>query len=159
MKRAVLAAAFFAVAPAQASMIWASDFTLVEDAIERETGTPVRWTREGGSCKPKNNGGIIMGYYTPSANHITMCQNPRIRQSTLMNTLMHEGWHAQQDRCSKRPVLSDFEITRYLTPSDRREIRKFYSVKQYRAEAEARAVANRYDDDPHGYIQLLQEVC
>lgn len=159
LKRSLLAAVVLASTPAHASMIWASDFTLVEDAIEESTGTPVRWTREGGSCAPRNNGGVIMGYFSPSQNKITMCQNPRIRQSTLMNTLMHEGWHAQQDRCSKRPVLSDFEITRHLTPSDRREIRKFYSVSQYRAEAEARAVANQYDTDPDGYARLIRSLC
>ena len=42
-----------------------------------------------------------------------------------------------QDRCTKRPVLSDAEIRRHLTASDRREIRKFYPVSQHRAEGEA----------------------
>ena len=88
-----------------------------------------------------------------------MCQNPRFRQSTLMNTLMHEGWHAAQDRCTKSPWFSDWEIKRHLKSSDLREIRKFYPVKQHRAEAEARAVANYYEDDPDGYVQLLEEVC
>ena len=158
MKRALLAAAVFGIAPAHATL-WSPDFADVELAIEEETGTPVRWTRTGGSCAPKNDGGVILGYFTPSANTITMCQNPRIRQSTVLNTLMHEGWHAAQDRCTKEPHFSDREIKRQLTASDRREIRKFYSPKQYRAEAEARAVANYYDDDPQGYVELLQEVC
>ena len=159
LKRSLLAAVVLAATPAQAAMIWASDFTLVEDAIEHSTGTPVRWTRTGGSCAPRSNGSVTMGYYTPSANHITMCQNPRFGQSTLMNTLMHEGWHSVQDRCSRRPVFSDFEITRHLTSSDRREIRKFYPVRQHRAEAEARAVANYFDDDPDGYVQLIRRHC
>jgi hypothetical protein len=159
LKRALLAAAVFAAMPAQASMLWASDFTEVENAIEDSTGTPVRWTRTGGSCAPRSNGSVTMGYFTPSANHITMCQNPRFRQSTLMNTLMHEGWHAAQDRCTKSPWFNDWEIKRHLKSSDLREIRKFYPVKQHRAEAEARAVANYYEDDPDGYIQLLEEVC
>ena len=157
LNRSLLAAVALCAAPAHAYMT--SDLTLVEEAIEQSTGTPVRWTRTGGSCAPRSNGSVIMGYFTPSANHITMCQNPRFGQSTLMNTLIHEGWHAQQDRCSKRPVFSDAEIKRNLTASDRREIRKFYPVKQHRAEAEARAVANYYDTNPEGYVQLLEEVC
>ena len=88
-----------------------------------------------------------------------MCQNDRIRRSTILNTLLHEGWHSVQDRCTKRPYFTDREIKRYLLPSDKREMRKFYSPKQYRAEAEARAVANRFDDDVHGYIQLLRRAC
>ena len=159
LKRSLLAAVVLGVTPAQATMIWATDFTLVEDAIEHSTGTPVRWTRTGGSCAPRSNGSVTMGYYTPSANHITMCQNPRFGQSTLMNTLMHEGWHAQQDRCSKRPVLSDREILSLLKPSDRREIRKFYPVSQHRAEAEARAVANHFDTDLSGYAELIRRHC
>ena len=159
LKRSLLAAVALCATPAHASMIWATDFTLVEDAIESTTGTPVRWTRTGGSCAPRSNGSVTMGYYTPSANHITMCQNPRFGQSTLMNTLMHEGWHSVQDRCSRRPVFSDSEITRHLTSSDRREIRKFYPVRQHRAEAEARAVANYFDDDPDGYVQLIRRHC
>ena len=144
--------------PAHASYI-TSDLTLVEDVIEEETGTPVSWTRNGGSCAPRNNGGVIMGYFTPSANTITMCQNDRVRRSTILNTLMHEGWHSVQDRCMKSPYFTDREIKRHLLPSDKREMRKFYSPKQYRAEAEARAVANRYDDDVYGYVQLLRRAC
>ena len=158
LKRSLFAAMALAVTPAHASYI-TSDLTLAEDAIEDSTGTPVRWTLEGGSCKPKRNGGVIMGYFTPSANTITMCQNDRVRRSTILNTLLHEGWHSVQDRCTKRPYFTDREITRYLLPSDKREIRKFYSRDQYRAEAEARAVANRYDDDVHGYVQLIRRAC
>lgn len=159
MKRLLLAAAaILAATPAQASYM-PYGLSMVEDVIEKETGTPVSWTREGGSCKPRNNGGVIQGYFTPSANTITMCQGSRIRQSTIMNTLMHEGWHSVQDRCTKRPYFSDREIKRHLLPSDKRELRKFYSRNQYRAEAEARAVANRFEDDPYGYVELLREVC
>jgi hypothetical protein len=153
-----MAAAIFAATPAQAYVSW-YDIELVEESIERETGTPVSWSRNGGSCKPSNDGGVVLGYFTPSANTITMCRNPRIRDSTILNTLMHEGWHSVQDRCTKRPYFSDREIKRHLLPSDKRELRKFYSRKQYRAEAEARAVANRYEDDPYGYIDLIEEVC
>ena len=159
LKRSLLAAAVLAATPAQATMIWATDFTLVEDAIEHSTGTPVRWTRTGGSCAPRSNGGVIQGYYRPGDNTITICQNPRIRTADIMNTLMHEGWHSVQDRCTRRPAFSDFEITRHLKPSDRREIRKFYPVSQHRAEAEARAVANYYDDDPSGYAELIRRHC
>ena len=157
LKRSLLAAVALCAAPAHAYMT--SDLTLVEEAIEQSTGTPVRWTRTGGSCAPKSNGGVIQGYFRPSSNTITICQNDRIQRSGILNTLMHEGWHAQQDRCSKRPVFSDAEIKQNLTASDRREIRKFYPAKQHRAEAEARAVANFYDTNPEGYVQLLEEVC
>lgn len=159
MKRFLLLAAVLASTPAHAFQSSWLDFELVEDAIEQETGTPVQWTRTGGSCQPKDATSVTLGYFTPSLNTITICQNARIRTSTLMNTLMHEGWHSVQDRCSKRPVFSDLEIKRHLKPSDRREIRKFYPVKQHRAEAEARAVANYYDDDPLGYVQLLERHC
>ena len=105
------------------------------------------------------NGGVVLGYFRPASNTITMCQNDRIRTSTLLNTLMHEGWHAVQDRCTHRPVFSDREIKRLLKPSDRREIRKFYPASQHRAEAEARAVANHYDTDPYGYAELIRRHC
>ena len=159
LKRALFAAVVLAATPAQATMIWASDYTYVEDAIEQYTGTNVRWTRYGGGCAPKDNGGVIQGYFQPSSNTITICQSPRIRTSELLNTLMHEGWHAQQDRCARRPVFTDYQIGMYLTPADRREIRRFYPVRQHRAEAEARAVANRYDTDPHGYVALIRRHC
>ena len=158
MKRALLAAVVLGAAPAHASYI-TSDLTFTEDVIEQAIGTPVSWTRNGGSCAPKGNGGVVMGYFRPSSNTITMCQNDRVSRSTLLNTLMHEGWHAQQDRCSKRPVLSDREILSLLKPSDRREIRKFYPVSQHRAEAEARAVANHFDTDPSGYAELIRRHC
>ena len=158
LKRSLLAAVALCATPAHASLT-ASSLTVTEDVIEQSIGTPVSWTRNGGSCKPKGNGGVIQGYFRPADNTITMCQNDRIRTSTLLNTLMHEGWHAQQDRCSKRPVLSDHEITRHLTAADRREIRKFYPVSQHRAEAEARAVANQYDTDPDGYARLIRSLC
>ena len=158
LKRSLLAAVALCATPAHASFT-ASSLTLTEDVIEQAIGTPVSWTRNGGSCAPKNNGGVIMGFYRPGDNTITICQNNRIRRSSILNTLMHEGWHAQQDRCSKRPVLSDHEIRRHLTASDRREIRKFYSVSQHRAEAEARAVANLYDSDPDGYARLIRSLC
>ena len=157
LKRSLLAAVVLSAAPAHAYV--SSDLTLTEDVIEQAIGTPVSWTRNGGSCAPKNNGGVIQGFYRPGDNTITICQNDRIRRSSLLNTLMHEGWHAQQDRCSKRPVLSDREILSLLKPSDRREIRRFYPVSQHRAEAEARAVANYYDDDPHGYAELIRRHC
>ena len=158
LKRSLLAAVALCATPAHASLS-ASSLTVTEDVIEQSIGTPVSWTRNGGSCAPKRNGGVIMGYFRPSENTITMCQNDRIRTSTLLNTLMHEGWHAVQDRCTKRPVFSDREITRLLMPSDRREIRKFYPVSQHRAEAEARAVANHYDTDPYGYAELVRSHC
>ena len=157
LKRSLLAAVVLSAAPAHAYV--SSDLTYTEDVIEQAIGTPVSWTRNGGSCAPKNNGGVIMGFYRPADNTITICQNDRIRRSSILNTLMHEGWHAQQDRCSKRPVLSDREILSLLKPSDRREIRKFYPVSQHRAEAEARAVANYYDTDPSGYAELIRRHC
>ena len=157
LKRSLLAAVVLSAAPAHAYV--SSDLTFTEDVIEQAIGTPVSWTRNGGSCAPKNNGGVIMGFYRPADNTITICQNDRIRRSSILNTLMHEGWHAQQDRCSKRPVLSDREILSLLKPSDRREIRKFYPVSQHRAEAEARAVANHFDTDPYGYAELIRRHC
>ena len=157
LKRSLLAAVVLSAAPAHAYV--SSDLTFTEDVIEQAIGTPVSWTRNGGSCAPKNNGGVIMGFYRPADNTITICQNDRIRRSSILNTLMHEGWHAQQDRCSKRPVLSDREILSLLKPSDRREIRRFYPVSQHRAEAEARAVANHFDTDPSGYAELIRRHC
>ena len=157
LKRSLLAAVALCATPAHAYM--SSDLSFTEDAIEEATGTPVRWTRNGGSCAPKSNGGVIMGYFRPSDNTITMCQNSRVPRSTLLNTLMHEGWHSVQDRCTKRPYFTDREIKRFLMPSDKREMRKFYDRDQYRAEAEARAVANRFDDDVHGYVQLIHRAC
>ena len=157
LKRSLLVAVVLAAAPAHAYV--SSDLTYLEDAIEEATGTPVSWTRNGGSCAPRNNGGVIMGYFRSSDNTITMCQNSRVPRSTIVNTLIHEGWHAAQDRCTKRPVLSDAEIRRHLTASDRREIRKFYPVSQHRAEGEARAVANYYDTDPEGYARFIRGHC
>ena len=158
LKRSLLAAVALCATPAHASYI-TSDLTFTEDAIEEATGTPVSWTRNGGSCAPRSNGGVIMGFYRPASNTITMCQNDRISRSTLLNTLQHEGWHAAQDRCTKRPVFSDREIISLLKPSDKREIRKFYPVSQHRAEAEARAVANHFDTDPSGYAELIRRHC
>ena len=157
LKRSLLAAVVLCATPAHAFS--SSDLIHIEDAIEDATGTPVRWTREGGSCKPRSNGGIVLGVFSPTLNTITMCQNHRIRTSTLLNTLMHEGVHSMQDRCTHRPVLTDAEIRRHLTASDRREIRKFYPASQHRAEAEARAVANYYDDDPQGYVTFIRRHC
>jgi hypothetical protein len=157
LKRSLLAAVALCATPAHAYL--SSDLTYIEDAIEEATGTPVSWTRNGGSCAPKNNGGVIMGFYRPADNTITICQNDRIRRSSILNTLMHEGVHSMQDRCTKRPVLSDDEIRKHLTASDRREIRKFYPVSQHRAEGEARAVANYYDTDPEGYARFIRGHC
>ena len=130
----------------------------VEHAIEETTGTPVRWTRNGGSCAPQGDGGIVLGYYTLSTKEITMCQRGSV-STELMNTLMHEGWHAVQNRCTGRPVLSDDQINDLLTPADRRNMRKFYPVKQHRLEGEARAVANYYETDPHGYASFIRRHC
>jgi hypothetical protein len=157
LKRSLLAAVALCATPAHAYMT--SDLSFTEDAIEEATGTPVSWTRNGGSCAPKSNGGVIQGYFRPSSNTITICQNNRVQRSGILNTLMHEGWHAVQDRCTHRPVFSDAEIKRNLTAADKREIRKFYPASQQRAEGEARAVANYYDTDPEGYAGLVRRHC
>lgn len=160
MKRALLAAAaILAATPAHATFVSHYDFELVEDVIEQQTGTPVSWTRTGGSCRPKGNGSITLGYFQPGTNTITICQHASVSKTSLLNTLMHEGWHSVQDRCTRRPVFSDQQINRRLTAQDRRDIRKLYPVKQHRAEAEARAVANYYEDDPQGYVSLISHYC
>ena len=130
----------------------------VEDVIEETVGVPVRWTRTGGSCRPKPGGGIILGYYTLSTKTITMCQRAGASRE-LMNTLQHEGWHGAQANCTHRPVLSDEEINSLLTRADRSDMRKFYPVDQHRLEGEARAVANRFDTDPEGYVRFVERHC
>ena len=126
----------------------------VEHAIEETTGTPVRWTRNGGSCAPQGDGGIVLGYYPLSTKEITMCQRGSV-STELMNTLMHEGWHAVQNRCTGRPVLSDDQINDLLTPLIGATCASSIPSSSIGLEGEARAVANYYETDPHGYASFI----
>ena len=132
------------------------DLTYLEDAIEETTDTPVSWTRNGGSCAPQGDGGMVMGYYRSSTKEITMCQNRSVSTELSTHSFTRAGMPCRTDALVALFYLT-LKLEGLLTPADRRNIRKFYPVEQHRAEGEARAVANYYDTDPEGYARFIRE--
>jgi len=140
--------------PAQASQV-RNDILRVESEIEY-IGTKVFWARSNyPGCK--SDAGKLLGFYSPSKNHVVLCNHGRLNTDELLDTIKHEGWHAAQYRCNgSRPVLSDAQIRMGLSRQDRSDLRVLYRTEHQRREAEARAVAKL---PTPVYLRGFRKVC
>ena len=131
------------VAPAVlmvAGPVQATDWSAVSslDAAAKRIGANVFYEgANAGSCAKKG----LLGFYRPSTDTIVICQK-RIHEhgQDLVETLQHETWHAAQDICTGRPVLSDQQMRAAISASDRAIMRSSYDSRKHRMEAEARAL-------------------
>lgn len=113
------------------------DLLNLEKRIEA-IGARVLWSDGHGVCADRE----LLGKYVPSQRTVYMCQeNLRAAGASILRTLRHEGWHAVQHLCNNNnAVLSDDRIRALIDSHDRRVIEKLYPARQWRAEAEARAL-------------------
>ncbi len=90
----------------------------------------------------------LFGLYLRNRRLIVIC--PRGNRS---ETLMHEGWHAIQDRCLQgAPWLSPEQLLRSLSRRERREVDVFYSGSTWQREAEARVMARQPSEVYFGWV-------
>lgn len=113
------------------------DVLLLEQRIEA-AGARVLWSDGHAICLDRS----LLGKYVPAQKTVYICQeNLRAAGQPVISTLQHEGWHAVQDLCNgNNAVLGDHKIRQLLTREDRETIQSLYPSRQWRAEAEARAL-------------------
>lgn len=79
----------------------------------------------------------LFGLYLRGTRRIVVC--PR---GNMLETLMHEGWHAVQSRCRKgKPLLTTEFLRANLSRVDRRDLDALYRDSSWHREAEARVMA------------------
>lgn len=116
---------------------FSSELLRLEQRIEA-IGAKVLWSDGHGVCADRE----LLGKYVPSQRTVYICQeNLRDAGASVLSTLKHEGWHAVQHLCnSDDAVLTDNQIRDLISSDDREVIEKLYPERQWRAEAEARAL-------------------
>lgn len=133
-------------------------------AAFEQRGFAVRLSSLPGSTSPPANGTAapfrhprcdepnLFGLYLRNRKLIVIC--PRGNRS---ETLMHEGWHAIQDRCLRgAPLLSREQLLRSLNRRERREVDVYYSGSTWQREAEARVMARQ---PPQVYFGWVDRFC
>ena len=130
-----LAGMLIFTSPALASQ---SDLQALERGA-RSIGAQVRWNNyKTGKCVEDS----MVGVYTLRTRTIHLCiANLREHGLPIKDTFQHELWHAVQHLCNNnRAILTDHKIRSLLTSNDKRALRKFYTARDHRLEAEARAL-------------------
>ena len=106
-----------------------------------------------GECKSP----LLLGVYVFSQRSVHLCEANAQSDAGFLKTYRHELWHAAQHVCrSMAATLTDDQIRAALPHADRQTLRQAYPEHQFRAEAEARVVAQLPTTD---YLRGFNKVC
>ena len=147
---AILSAAY---GPANATELETQGIRQLTDAAN-SIGVTVNFVEDrSGECENP----LLLGVYVFSERSVHLCEANKITNAGFAKTFRHELWHAAQHVCrNMAATLTDDQIRAALPHADRQTLRQAYPEHQFRAEAEARVVAQLPHTD---FLRGFNNVC